>query len=126
MGEKADELLRSFGLSTTEKKNYDRVLEAFETKFMGTRNVICERAMFGLRNQHEGESIEEFITALHTLSEHCNYGTVREELVRNRLVISVRDKQLREKLMLIENLTLIKAIEIAKSWEAIKQQNREL
>lgn len=125
MGKKVDELVRLFGLSATEKKT-TTVLEAFETRFMGTRNVIYERATFGLRNKHGGESIEEFITALHTLSEHCNYGTVREELVRDRLVIGVRDKQLREKLMLIENLTLSKAIEIAKSWEAVKQQNREL
>ena len=35
---------------------------------------ITERFHFGMRNQHAGESISDYIVALKKLSIHCNYG----------------------------------------------------
>lgn len=46
----------------------------FKNYFVIRRNVIFEQAKNNQWEQREDESIEVFITALHTLSEHCNYG----------------------------------------------------
>ena len=105
MGPRADEMKSAF-LSGTKTDDYDEVLKALDSHFVGARNVVYERAMFGLRNQLEGESIEAFVTTLYTLSKHCDYSSLRYDLVRDRLILGVRDKRLNEKLMLTDSLDL--------------------
>ncbi|UYV76907.1 K02A2.6-like [Cordylochernes scorpioides] len=107
-------------------KNLDNVIEAFDNHFIGKRNVVYERALFGLRSQRPEETIEEFLTVLHRISEHCEYANLREELIRDRLVLGVKDRKLLEKLMLNENLTLAKAVEIARQWEAVMREQQDL
>jgi hypothetical protein len=55
-----------------------------------------------------------FITALHTLSEHCGYGDMRDQLIRDFIVVGIRDDKLSEKMQLDPDLTLEKAISLAK------------
>jgi hypothetical protein len=102
------------------------VSQAFEDYFVGQRNVVYERARFGMKIQEPGESIDDFATALHILSEYCDYGTLRESLVRDRIVLGVSDPKLRERLMLSKGLTLAKAVEIAKHWESVKKQQETI
>jgi hypothetical protein len=45
-------------------------------------------------------SLDHFITALHTLSEHCGYGDMRDQLIRNLIVVGIRDDKLSEKMQL--------------------------
>ena len=45
------------------------------------RNVIFERAKFNLRSQQEGESAEEYIMALYSLAEDCDYKEWKEEMI---------------------------------------------
>ena len=42
----------------------------FECHFVKKINVIFERAKFNQRKQEEGESVDDFVTALYCLSEH--------------------------------------------------------
>ena len=84
MGAQAEDIFESFHLSTEESKNYDQVISSFRKYFVPKANVIYERAVFNRRVQNPGESVDEFITALHKLSSSCNYGAIREELVRTR------------------------------------------
>ena len=74
MGDAADDILCALGLSDEEKKVYKTVKGKFEEHFVKRRNVIFERAKFNRRRQKEGESVDSFITDLHCLVEHCNYG----------------------------------------------------
>ena len=43
------------------------------------------------------------------LSDHCNYGTLHDEMIRNRIVVGIRDCTLSEKLQLDTELTLTTA-----------------
>jgi hypothetical protein len=72
MGDMADKILSSFGLSEEESGKYDTVKGRFEGYFVKQRNVIYERAKFNMRRQQEGESVDEFITSLYSLVEHCD------------------------------------------------------
>ena len=60
--------------------------------------MIFERARFNLRNQREGESVEQYITALYQLIETCNYKQLTDEMLRDRLVVGIRDTALSERL----------------------------
>ena len=122
MGDTADDVLRSFKLSEEDAKNYKTVVGKFEQHFVRRRNVIYERARFNQRRQEPGESANTFITALFTLAEHCGYAAMHDEMIRDRIVVGLRDARLSEKMQLEADLTLEKAITQARQAESIKQQ----
>jgi hypothetical protein len=64
MGDEADDILRSFGLSADDAKKYNVVKDKFDGHFVKRRNVIYERARFNQRRQEAGESVDCFVTAL--------------------------------------------------------------
>ena len=74
------------------------------------RNVIFERARFNRRNQKEEETVEQYITELYTLIEFCEYRDLKEEMLRDRLVVGIRDVSLSEKLQTDPDLTLERMI----------------
>ncbi|UYV62041.1 K02A2.6-like, partial [Cordylochernes scorpioides] len=86
------------------------------------RNVIFERAQFNRRYQQDREAVEEYIRVLHKMAENCNYGSLKEEMIRDRIVVGVKNLQLSEKLQLEPNLTLERAIQAACQTECVKQQ----
>ena len=108
MGDEADDILLSFNLSPEDLQRYDVVKNRFENHFIAKRNVIYERAKFNVRIQNDGEPVEAFISDLHCLAEHCEFGTLKDQLIRDRIVVGLRDKQLSEKLQLDPDLTLEK------------------
>ena len=75
MDDEADayDILRSFFLSVEEQKSYATVKAKFDSHFTKRRNNIFERARFNMCGQEEGEPVDTFITALHSLAEHCGY-----------------------------------------------------
>ncbi|UYV66978.1 K02A2.6-like, partial [Cordylochernes scorpioides] len=72
--------------------------------------------------QQDGEAVEEYIRVLHKMAENCNYGSLKEEMIRDRIVVGVKNLQLSEKLQLEPNLTLERAIQAACQTECVKQQ----
>ncbi|UYV63703.1 K02A2.6-like [Cordylochernes scorpioides] len=122
LGEKAEDALISFNLTDIEINNYEIVVKKFEEHFIGKRNVIFERAQFNRRYQQDGEAVEEYIRVLHKMAENCNYGSLKEEMIRDRIVVGVKNLQLLEKLQLEPNLTLERAIQAACQTECVKQQ----
>ena len=108
MDDIAYDILISFKLFEEQQKEYDTVVAKFERHFVKKRNVIFERAKFNQRKQEEGESVDDFVTALYCLSEHCQYGNLCDEMIRDRIVVGLRDSSLSEKLQLEPELTLEK------------------
>ena len=122
MGDEADDILQSFSLTEANRKKYDPVKTKSEGHFIIKCNVIFERAKFNMRVQKEGEPVDNFITDLYTLAEHCNFGTLHDELIRDRIVVGIRDKAFSEKLQLEAELTLERAINQVKQKEAVRKQ----
>lgn len=122
MGDEADDILRSFSLSEEEKKVYATVKGKFQAHFVKRRNVIFERAKFNMRRQEDREPVDAFITDLYSLAEHCEYGTLHDEMIRDRIVVGLQDAKLAEKLQLDADLTLDKAVSQVRQAEAVKKQ----
>ena len=117
MGDEANDILRSFGLSKEDKKKYDVVKGKFDAHFDTRKNVIFERAKFNKKVQ-----VDDFITALYSLVEHCNYGALREETIWDRIVVGVRDDALSLKLQMNGKLILEEAVTITRQNETVKKQ----
>jgi hypothetical protein len=105
MGEKADDILCTLGLNGADQKKYIVVRNAFEKYLICKHNVIYQRAQFNKRCQEPGETDEYFISAVYKLAEHCQYGTLHEEMIRDRLVVGLRHNGLSEKLHMDCELT---------------------
>jgi hypothetical protein len=126
MGDKAEDIFKSLQLSTEDADKYDKVLDAFDRYFVIRKNIVFERAQFNLRRQLPGETAATFITALNKLADTCEFGALRDELIRDRLVISICDAKLSEKLQMDDKLTLEKAITTIRQAESVHQQQEVL
>ena len=124
MGDKADDIISTWtDLEEAAKKDYAKVKDRFGKHFVCKINIIFERAKFNSRRQEEDESADSFITTLYILAETCAYGPIREELIRDRIVVGLRDSKLSYRLQMDSELTLAKAVDMARQSEiVIKQQ----
>ena len=122
MGDRSEDILKSFALSEEDSEKYSVVIEKFNRHFGKRRNVIYDRAKFNSRSQQEGESAEDFIYHVNALADHCSYGQLRDEMVRDRIVVGIRDAELSQKLQMDPELTLDKATKLVRESEAIKLQ----
>ena len=126
LGEEAESVLTSTNATEDERKVYDTVMGKFDAFFQVRRNVIFERARFNRRNQLPGESSEQYIMALYSLAAYCNYGALEPEMIRDRLVVGIRDSSLSERLQLDAEFTLEKAKKSIHQREAVQQQQQVL
>ncbi|GBM57652.1 hypothetical protein AVEN_225026-1 [Araneus ventricosus] len=125
MGEQAEDIFSSFGLSETEQDDFDIVLNKFNDHFV-KKNTIFECVQFNKRVQPDGESVNTFITALYTLAEHCEYGVLHNKLIRDRIVVGIHDKNPSEKLQLDADLILAKVIEKVQLRKVVEEQQEKL
>ena len=81
------------------------------------------RACFNRRDQLDGETAEEYIIALYALVKTCDYkaGQV-DEMLRDRLVVGIRDKALSDKLQMKADLTIESAKKSIRQREAVREQ----
>ena len=84
------------------------------------------RARFNQQIQQPGETVDSFVTALHSLAEHYDYKELRETMIHDRLVAGLLDASLSERLQLEPDLTLQDAIKCARNCAAVKQQQATL
>ena len=103
-------------------KQTERNIPLLQKNSTGILNVIFERAKFNSRRQRKGETVDDFITDLHCLEERCSYGDLHSEMVRDRIVVGLLDDSLSEKMQLDSNLTLEKAVSMARQSEAVHKQ----
>ena len=122
MGEQAEDILQSFRLTEEDRKSYTTVRDKFQSFFVKRRNIVYERCRFNQRCQEEGETAASFISDVYALAEYCGYGNLRDELIRDRLVVGIHDRRLSERLQLDADLTLEKAVTIIRQSETVHQQ----
>ena len=124
MGQEAEKIYRTltFDEEGESDSNFDCLMQKFTNYFIPKRNIIYERSQFQERKQKESETIEEFYRVLKDLVRFCNYGNEEESIIRDRFVVGLIDQKLKEKLQLIHDLTLKKALETARQHELIKSQ----
>ena len=70
----------------------------FESFFSVRKNVVIEHTKFNKRSQLPDEPVEQFITSLYNLAADCNFGELKDKLIRDRIVVRIRDASLLERL----------------------------
>ena len=112
MGDEAEKVYKGFKFAAEADKNdYDKVLQKFDDHFNPKKYVIHQRVCFYQRVQNAGETAEAFIRDLYSLAEKCDFGTSRDDNIRDKIVVGILDKEVSQKLQMEDKLTL----EIAKN-----------
>jgi len=106
-------------LKKKEKTNFETVVQEFNQYCEPRKNIIFQRYKFGCCIQQEGQSFDDFLTALKTLVATCEYKE-EDNMIRDRIVFGVKDPEIKDKLLTISKLTIDKAEEICKTTEATK------
>ncbi|XP_033729471.1 uncharacterized protein K02A2.6-like [Pecten maximus] len=107
-------------------KTYAQLVEILGGHFNPQPLQIAERFRFHKRDQKEGEPIREFNAAIRKLSEHCGFGAVLEETLRDRLVCGLRNEQIQRKLLSEDGLTYKNALDISIAMETASRDAIEL
>ena len=81
-------------------------------------NPFFRAVRFNNRKQGSHESIDVYATALRALAATCEFGTLKDEMIRDRLVCGITENSVRRKLLQEPKLSLEKCLDICRSAEA--------
>lgn len=123
MGEETVDILDNLGLSEQQKKDPNQIISQLEGYFTPQTNISIKRHQFNTRLQQEGESFAHFLNDLRKVANECDFGTLKDDLIRDRIVCAVRDKRVKDRLLRESSLTLTKTVEIC---QAAEQSNQDI
>ena len=126
MGKDCLQIYRNLSLTPEQQESVQGCLEALEAYFKPQRNVVYERYVFNSCVQSQDENVDAYVNRLRKLASSCDFGALTDELIRDRLVIGVRDRDLKGRLLRQKGLSLQKALNMSKSNEVTKQQLKSL
>ena len=110
-----------------EKKNYTgEILSKFQTHCVGETNETYERYTFNSRNQEPGKTSDSYLKAFRTLAKTCNFGTLEDNLIRDRIVIGISDNATKKKLLQDAKLTLKGCNDICRTNEQSSKQGKTM
>ena len=100
---------------------YETVVNKFDIFFHVRNNIIFEGARFN-RWINWRDRQQKATSLPSTASFKTEYGTMQEELFRDRIVVGIRDKALSDKLQLNPNLSLERAKKEICQKEVVREQ----
>ena len=121
-----DDALKVYnGFSFQGQKTTKAILDKFKEYAVGQENETHERFLFNKRVQNSDESFEAFLSALRELLKTCNFcEDCQPSILRDRIVIGIRDKTTQELLLRERQLTITQCINICKAAENASEQSR--
>ena len=87
-GEEATEVFNTFTFAEDEDKDDpEDMLAKFQNYCEPKKNITYERHIFNTRVQQQTQSFDAYLTELRVQAKKCTYGTLQDELIRDRLVV---------------------------------------
>jgi hypothetical protein len=108
-----------------DRGSYDLVLEKFNTHFSGLKRTVFSRYQFWTHKRGEAQPFDNFLTQLQTLCKNCEF-TERDNMIRDKIVFTVKEKPLKERLLREENLTLTKTQDLCRAFEITQNEIRSM
>ena len=92
---------------------FAEIVDAVQKHVQPRPSIIVERFNFHSRARRQGEDVSTYVAELRKLSEHCNFGTALNDMLRDRLVCGIADQRIQRRLLAEPDLTFAKALELA-------------
>ena len=119
LGKECFRVYNHLDMAEDDRKKVKQILQALEEHFAPTRNIIYERYKFNICEQDQAESVAEY---MRHLALTCEFGTLEQELIRDRLVLGTKDASARARMLREPKLDLQKATDMCRSSEISKAQ----
>ena len=136
IGEKGREVHKTLTFTTPEyetdgetrtwKRTTAELITAFKEYCSPKKNITYERHKFNTRNQGENESIDQYVTELRILASTCEFETLKDGLIRDRIICGIQNQTMKERLLRKADLTIKKAIDICRAAEVSREQVKSL
>ena len=127
IGPEAVKTYNSFDISEENWRKLPEIMKCFDDYAIGETNETYERYVFNSRNQKDEETIDKYVAELRTLTQSCNFCTcLHDSLIRDRIVLGIRDGNTRKRLLRQSKLTLQKCIDIVKSDKVSSTQMKSM
>ncbi len=109
-GPRAIEVFNTFEFAAPgDEGKYDKVIEKFQAHCSPRKNTVYERYMFRSRMQQPDETFDCFVTDLKLKAQSCDFGDLKDSMIRDQIVYGIYDKRTRERLLRDAQLTLEEA-----------------
>ena len=125
-GPEAQRVHATMNIPSGELNKIGPLKEHFRKFCEGKTNIIVTRYTFNSAKQNCGETFNQYYTRSRHLAQDCNYGSLEDELLRDRLVCGISDDKTRAKLLQADSLTLQKCLDICRVSESSTAQVKTL
>ena len=125
IGEEGREVYNTLDFDTADDNmKYDKILEKFEAYANPRKNTTFCRYKFFTYRQSDGQPFDKYLTEMKKLCNDCELGNLKDSLLTDMLIIGLNNKQIQERLMKEDTITLDKVIKNCQTAELTKQQAR--
>lgn len=123
VGSAAHSVFRTFKFEDAgDTSDIEKIIDAFQKHCVGEANVTYERYIFHQRVQQIGENFDDFVADLRKLARTCEFAQLEDSLIRDRIVIGIRDEPTRRRLLQVKKLSLGDAVDACKASEATSRR----
>ena len=86
-------------LTEVDRRNPGRIKDELRAHFVPQRHVLFERYKFNSASQQATDTVDSYLVRLRQLAGSCDFGTLKDSLIRDRLVIGTTDTSTRDRLL---------------------------
>ena len=121
-------VIKSFTYSEGENANHWRVvMNKMEKHCISEINKTYERYCFNKRVKLPTETVDSYLAELKTLAKTCNFcDCLRDSLIRDCIILGIKNEQTPKKLLRMQNLTLNLCIDVCHSKDVTSMQMKSL
>ena len=105
-----------------DRQNMNKILELMENLFISETNIIY----INKRNQGTNKSFGTYVTEFRNMATTCKFGTLHDELLRDRIVCGINNNKLRDRLLNDSKLTLTSCVSQCIASETTASHMREI
>jgi RNase H-like domain found in reverse transcriptase/Reverse transcriptase (RNA-dependent DNA polymerase)/Integrase zinc binding domain/Integrase core domain len=122
LGPDVEDIYDQFGLTAQEESDVKVIRAKFTAHFTPNANISVERwNLFRIR-QGEHQKFDEFLVKIKLQAKKCNFETLENELVKDMIVLGIRNDDLREKLLAMNDLNVESATTTCRAAELAHEQ----
>ena len=125
VGEDALNIYDTFTFQDNEMNKIQILIDKFDQHFSPQKNLTYQRYLFNTCSQN-GRPVDDFLIDLRNNARICEFEDLQDSLIRDRIVRGIDDKNIRQRLLHDNNLTLDRAAAIVRASETSKSQVHEL
>uniref|UniRef100_A0A1I8FYX0 Kinesin light chain 3 n=1 Tax=Macrostomum lignano TaxID=282301 RepID=A0A1I8FYX0_9PLAT len=103
-------------------EDYSSLAKNIQTFWDGKNNIVFLRFKFETCRQQPGEQIDQWYQRLRKAAEPCEFGTLRDSLIRDKIVAYCESERLRRDFLQTNNISLADVLKKARAKEAAEQQ----